>query len=394
MAWDWDWLTDNMFVDLAKKAGSWVKDSFTWPGESESSSDYYKQAKQAKEQGMTVDQYKTKSDTRGNAANTVEKATNPTKTEPTTNPTTEPEYSDAYNEYLDYTNKFESGYKTALDGTDETRALDEQAKEYYGLQDEYIKKYIDRGEFAYDVNTDKMYAIYRDQYLNDAKLAQQDATAQAAGLTGGYGSSYASSMGNQAYNGVMQRFDDKAAELYENAYNRYLNEGQAMLDAAALYGQQADNASSRSQGIKQQMLTDAAAAGEYANYMYQKSPEYKAAEYENEIKEASTGLKQKFADGAVITTKSGHAYEIDDEDTGMDGIADAIDFWADFVRDDNITEFSNEEDFVDEIYSRLGGVLIGGMPMSDAEKSAFVDYIISAYAGDLSKKGVTWYDKE
>ncbi len=390
MSWDWDWLKDNMFVDLAKKAGSWMKDSFTWPGESESSSDYYKLAKLAKEQGMTVEK---------NDKNSVnEPTTNPT-TEPTTNPTTEPttkpEYSDAYKEYLDYTNKFESGYKTALDGTDETRALDAKAAEYYGLQDEKIKEYLGRDAFSYDVNTDKMYAMYRDQYLNDAKLAQQDATAQAAGLTGGYGSSYASSMGNQAYNGVMQRFDDKAAELYENAYNRYLNEGQEMLNAAALYGQQADNASSRSQGIKQQMLTDAAAAGEYANYMYQKSPEYEnlvAEEKDSQgVEDALATLNKKFADGTEITTKSGHKYKINDDDTGMAGIADAIDFYADMIRDNGAESYNTADDFIDEIYARLDGVLIGGASLSEYEKAAIVDNLMDMYGADL--QNAKWFEK-
>lgn len=81
-----------------------------------------------------------------------------------------------------------------------------------------IKNY---GNFSYDVNSDALYQQYADQYARMGKMAMQDTMGQAAAMTGGYGNSYAASVGNQAYQSYIQQLNDKVPELYQLALNRY-----------------------------------------------------------------------------------------------------------------------------------------------------------------------------
>lgn len=105
---------------------------------------------------------------------------------------------------------------------------------------EVIKKIMNREQFSYDLNGDALYQQYKDQYVNQGKMAMMDTMGQAAALTGGYGNSYAQSVGQQAYQGYLQGLNDKIPELYQLALSKYQMEGDAMYDQAALMAQQED----------------------------------------------------------------------------------------------------------------------------------------------------------
>lgn len=79
-------------------------------------------------------------------------------------------------------------------------------------------------DFTYDVNGDALYQQYKDQYVNQGKLAMMDTMGQAAAMTGGYGNSYAQSVGQQAYQGYLQQLNDKIPELYKLALDKYNSE--------------------------------------------------------------------------------------------------------------------------------------------------------------------------
>ena len=100
--------------------------------------------------------------------------------------------------------------------------------------DDYMAKYQGRDPFSYDFNTDAMYQQYKDKYMKQGKMAMQDTMGQAAAMTGGYGSSYASTAGNQAYQASLENLNDIIPQLYEMAYNRYNQEGQDMLNNISL----------------------------------------------------------------------------------------------------------------------------------------------------------------
>lgn len=93
-----------------------------------------------------------------------------------------------------------------------------------------MNKIENREKFSYDLNGDALYQQYKDQYINQGKLAMQDTMGQAAAMTGGYGNSYAQTVGNQAYQGYLSKLNEVVPELYQMALNQYNQEGQDMKD--------------------------------------------------------------------------------------------------------------------------------------------------------------------
>jgi hypothetical protein len=93
-----------------------------------------------------------------------------------------------------------------------------------------------RKKFEYDLNGDMLYQQYKDQYMNQGNMAMRDTIGQAAAMTGGYGNSYAQSVGQQAYQGYLQQLNDKIPELYQLALDQYNREGDEMYNRLSAYG--------------------------------------------------------------------------------------------------------------------------------------------------------------
>ena len=87
--------------------------------------------------------------------------------------------------------------------------------------DALLDQVAGRGSFNYDVSSDPLYQAYKNQYVQGGRLAMQDTMGQAAALTGGYGSSYASTAGNQAYQQYLGGLNDQLLNLQSNALARY-----------------------------------------------------------------------------------------------------------------------------------------------------------------------------
>ena len=109
-----------------------------------------------------------------------------------------------------------------------------------GQLNDTIQQILNRDKFTYDVNRDALYQQYADQYARQGKLASMDTMGQAAALTGGYGSSYGQSVGQQAYQAYLQQLNEVVPELYGRALDQYNQEGQALYDQAALMAQMED----------------------------------------------------------------------------------------------------------------------------------------------------------
>lgn len=112
----------------------------------------------------------------------------------------------------------------------------------YQRYQDLLNQYTSREPFTYDVTGDGLYQQYANQYQRLGNQAMQDTLGQAAGLTGGYNSSYAQSAGQQAYQGYLDKLNDIVPELYGQAYSRYAAEGDRIANAAQLaaqgYGQE------------------------------------------------------------------------------------------------------------------------------------------------------------
>lgn len=84
---------------------------------------------------------------------------------------------------------------------------------------------VNRQPFTYDLNGDMLYQQAKDQYVQGGRQAMMDTMGQAASLTGGYGNSYASTAGNQAYQQYLTQLTSLVPDLYDRAAARYDQQG-------------------------------------------------------------------------------------------------------------------------------------------------------------------------
>ena len=93
---------------------------------------------------------------------------------------------------------------------------------------EMMNKIMNREDFTYDVNTDPLFQQALSSAMNSGKQAMQDTIGQASALTGGYGSTYATTAGNQAYNSYIEDAYDNLPQYYQMALDAYNAEGEEM----------------------------------------------------------------------------------------------------------------------------------------------------------------------
>ena len=90
---------------------------------------------------------------------------------------------------------------------------------------ELQKQITGRDPFTYDAEGDALYREFKDQYQQLGRQSMMDTMGQAAALTGGYGSTYAQGVGQQAYDAQLRKLTEILPELQQNAYERYRQEG-------------------------------------------------------------------------------------------------------------------------------------------------------------------------
>ena len=106
---------------------------------------------------------------------------------------------------------------------------------YTNLLKGTVNSINNRKPFEYDLNEDALYKQYAEQYKNLGNQAMQDTMANAATLTGGYGSSYATTAGQQAFNSYMEQLNDIVPNLYAQARSNYDSDTNRLYDQANLY---------------------------------------------------------------------------------------------------------------------------------------------------------------
>ncbi|MDD3369124.1 MAG: hypothetical protein PHP50_09605 [Lachnospiraceae bacterium] len=125
-------------------------------------------------------------------------------------------------------NKINSDYQmsnTVSSAMDFTNGLLEQLSTgkttYSDRVDQRINEIMNQEEFSYDPDTDTLFQQALSSAMNSGKSAMQDTMGQAASLTGGYGSSYATSAANQSYNDFIEGAYDNLPEYYNMALQTY-----------------------------------------------------------------------------------------------------------------------------------------------------------------------------
>ena len=166
-----------------------------------------------------------------------------TTTTPTTTPAQQYEYTPFEYDAFQY-DDFEESEETKLAKDNKTNA--ENALANYGdfaysrkdYLDDIVDKALNREKFSYDLNGDALYQQYKDKYIKQGKLAMGDAIGQASAMTGGYGNSYAQSVGQQQYQAQLDNLNDIVPELYQMALDKYNMEGQDLYNQ---YGMLSDD---------------------------------------------------------------------------------------------------------------------------------------------------------
>lgn len=110
----------------------------------------------------------------------------------------------------------------------ETWVLEENP--WYQKARQTAEALLDRPAFSYDPGTDPLYQAAKQQTLRLGRRAMADTMGKAAGLTGGYASSYAQSLGAQAYQSQLDRLAERLPDYYDRARSAWEQQTGALRD--------------------------------------------------------------------------------------------------------------------------------------------------------------------
>ena len=100
----------------------------------------------------------------------------------------------------------------------------EFTSQYTEKLDALVDKILGGEKFSYDVSEDALYDLYKEKYVSQGKMAMADTAAQAADLTGGFGSSYGTTAAQQMYQKHLTELNDIIPELRDRAYQVHQDE--------------------------------------------------------------------------------------------------------------------------------------------------------------------------
>lgn len=190
---------------------------------------------------------------------------------------------------------------------------------YAGQIQSLLGQIQNRDPFEYDFNADPLYQQYKDQYMQGGKLAMMDTMADAAGLTGGYASSYANTAGNQAYQMYLGQLNNVIPQLYDAAYGRYMDEGNALYDQmnllqgldSAEYSRYADSVSQYYNDISNAMNAyDMLYNQDYNNWLAGYEQYAAERDYWSDLALAEAAAKSKSSGGSSGSKKSGNEADL------------------------------------------------------------------------------------
>lgn len=172
-------------------------------------------------------------------------------------------------------------------------ALGEGAGQWQAELDNVMAQIMGKGKFEYDMNGDAMYQQYADIYQNQANLGMQNAMAQAAALTGGYGSSYAQQVGQQAYAQQMQGLNEIGLDLYDRAYAQDQAKRSQLMDQYNMLAAREEQAYNR--GIDERNFEYQQGRDETADRQWQQSFDYN--KYLDELEQSNYEKEFEYQQG-------------------------------------------------------------------------------------------------
>lgn len=145
--------------------------------------------------------------------------------------------------YQDYLNNWQNAQAPEYEGDPYRERRDElleqaggpwEGSEYQQRRDEALSRAADM-EWNYNPDEDPVWQSYQKQYRREGQRATQDTLGQAAAMTGGMASTAAVTAASQAGDYYASQLSDKLPQLYNDAYNRYLQEYQRQLGISDAY---------------------------------------------------------------------------------------------------------------------------------------------------------------
>ena len=110
---------------------------------------------------------------------------------------------------------------------------------YAGISEELFNKILSRENFSYNAEDDPLYQQYAEMYRREGDRARENTLADIASSAGGM-NSWAVTAAQQAQNNYNAQLGDKIPELYQLAYQMYLNEKASDVENLGLANQMSD----------------------------------------------------------------------------------------------------------------------------------------------------------
>lgn len=166
-----------------------------------------------------------------------------------------------------------------------------------------VTNYINQDPYSYKSQNDASYQAAKDQYTKTGQQAMKDTMAQASAMTGGYGNTYAQSVGQQQYNAQMDNLSQKAIEYEQQAYNRYVSDREQQLNTINAL-QNLDNTEySRNRDAINDYNT-------FLNYLQNKYTTLKSVDDDTFNREYNIWQQQLGAQGTLMSTaQNNYQYE-------------------------------------------------------------------------------------
>ncbi len=179
----------------------------------------------------------------------------------------------------------------------------EYAGTWADVLNQKVTNYINQDPYSYKSQNDASYQAAKDQYTKTGQQAMKDTMAQASALTGGYGNTYAQSVGQQQYNAQMDNLSQKAIEYEQQAYNRYVSDREQQLNTINAL-QNLDNTEySRNRDAINDYNT-------FLNYLQNKYTTLKSVDDDTFSREYNVWQQQLGAQGTLLSTaQNNYQYE-------------------------------------------------------------------------------------
>lgn len=124
-----------------------------------------------------------------------------------------------------YDDVYDKAVRYIMGGT--SFSYKEDTPRYENRYDDEIRdlyaKLSDISAFSYNPYSDDLFKYYKEQYNREGKRAMEDLLGELSMNTGGVASSYAVSAASQALDYYNSKLTDKIPEMYDDAYDRYLD---------------------------------------------------------------------------------------------------------------------------------------------------------------------------